>query len=81
MKKRIFSIILILSLATSVLAGCSKKATNDKNDSNSDADKTYRIAVLLSGYRGDGAYNDYVYEECMILHDKHYHTYINYGKN
>lgn len=70
MKKRIFSIILILSLVTSVLAGCSKKSTDDKNDSNSDADKTYRIAVLLSGYRGDGAYNDYVYQGIQQAEEK-----------
>lgn len=73
MKKRLLSIVLILSLSISILAGCSKNgaSTNDTpNPSDSDKDKTYRIAVLLSGYRGDGAYNDYVYAGVQQAEEK-----------
>lgn len=65
MKKRLLSIITILSLLVVLLAGCSnnsQKPDDTQGDAGTNSDKTYRIAVLLSGFRGDGAYNDYVYE-------------------
>lgn len=60
MKKRILSLVLALMLCLAVFAGCGQNAT-EPSTGNED-EKVYRIAVLLSGYRGDGAYNDYIYQ-------------------
>lgn len=59
MKKRIVSLVLALMMCLAIFAGCGEKPAGPTTG---DDEKVYRIAVLLSGYRGDGAYNDYIYQ-------------------
>ncbi len=81
MKKRVLSLLIILSMGMSLLAGCAEKApapasgTNPPSEQTSGGekkeDKKVKFAIIFgTGGLGDNGYNDEVYTGCKMAEEQ-----------